>query len=408
MALNPLTLPILKKGDRISAEHYAAVVRGMQEALMKEHPDGRKPEDNWKVVLYTEDIEPWSIFGITEATKTSSEQYFKVAKIEQPLVTPTGGLTILAVNEAQGYRSGTYGYAKIISAEHYGFVRFEGTAPQPGHICGVDFGTGLVSADRTGLICIGEPDMYDHISVVRARDPIQVIGCVTQSIGAYNASQKQFGSGKIKIQYRDNTDENRRKVAIDPKSGEEYEIKVWNSWNKMFPAGSLVRCVDTMGVGLMVTNEEENKLCQSPSSSDSSESSDSSASTSSESQSSGSASSGSASGSSGPSGSVPSQSSESSGPSSGSASSGSDSSGSEGSEPSTSEPSDSQPSEPSEPSQPSADCADSVGGVNIRDLPGWNAAKRQVLGHDPGTACLCWFDVDECANSSGGDNDIQL
>lgn len=44
------------------------------------------------------------------------------------------------------------------------------------------------------------------------------------------------------------------------------------------------------------------------------------------------------------------------------------------------------------------DCL-AIGGEDLATLPGYDATKVQILGHE--TGCLKWFDTDECGSGSG-------
>jgi hypothetical protein len=54
----------------------------------------------------------------------------------------------------------------------------------------------------------------------------------------------------------------------------------------------------------------------------------------------------------------------------------------------------------SEGSESASDCTHTIGGESIRDMPGYDGASTQVLGHVKG--CLVWINVGECDPSTSG------
>lgn len=172
--MNPRDLPILNKGQHITAEHYAAVTRSAraQVGIPNSTYDGdgiyvrHTPSKPRQVqVKSTVNIPVGSIFEILEGSNDDPPIY--TVSTYDPLRT----IHIYATNELNTIYADGYGIATIIG-EYPVKVRVDSGGDTPSALSefGMVGSTFSFDALGTGLICLTSPDDRGYIEVVKAAD----------------------------------------------------------------------------------------------------------------------------------------------------------------------------------------------------------------------------------------------
>lgn len=266
MPVDTSNLKYANRGDFPTAEDHNVLVRYAKRRIhrgdgysdLDNDISGIKPRSFCRPIqVYSDvDIPKYSVFSLAaEPTRTQVTTY--VAK-KLSLSSITSTPLLIATNHEIEIPAGTMGWCFLITHDEPYPVRFTGTAPMVGHWCGIEFDTFEVCNHRTGLVCVSkagydsgyyDDDGVDLINVVRAREPIRVIGEVIEPITPF--SNGRMGSGKIAIKYREST-YNELIPAYAPNDGYAFEVDVFNYSSMSFENYATVSATDTLGVGLCV------------------------------------------------------------------------------------------------------------------------------------------------------------
>lgn len=188
--MNPANLPILLKGDRISAEHYAAVTRaarannsgGMQDGDGTYAITPRRNTPERIQVLCTEDIDPFSVFEMDSGSVAGYDvTVFKIKKY--------AGGSILLANEELSIIANTPCWAYLIGSRTPRKVKIDTTNPPVTlNSCGPTTGAIIVSASGTALKCLAVDETEEIADVIRVSSGTggaQIIRFVLVTVDCY-------------------------------------------------------------------------------------------------------------------------------------------------------------------------------------------------------------------------------
>lgn len=268
MAFDASNLPYLQPGEFLTAAHYGVVTRSAKKNIRygDGYSDGdgdvyaNKPRSLLRPIQVHSEIEipKFSVFGLTGEPAAGAITTYKAQKLT--FESPTASPLLIATNHEIEIPEGTDGWCYLLDYNHPFPVKFSGDAPMVGHWCGVDFDTLKVCNHRTGLVCLSKPG-YDEdlIDVVRAREPIRVIGKVSETITAF--ADGKAGKGKIVVQYRNNLQSDLIVDAFSPNDEFAFEVEVYNLSEVTREVDELVSASDTLGIGLCLEQAATSIIC---------------------------------------------------------------------------------------------------------------------------------------------------
>lgn len=281
-----------RRGQAVLADEFNALLAAAKERAPSrtQMPVGVQLPDlsaeghevGWREVKLTayseEEVPPYSVFGITGPTEeTDPEHDVTIAQVSlsgSPLKLYTNGEAVIPAGGA--------GRIRPVNAFRATKVRVstDGTSPTPvvGWACGVQPGQYGVTRDRLGLMCIGllpEEDSEVGVTyalVVPAFEPCAMLCQVTERITPFSTSTLTLGRGRGAILERFDFDTDMLYSALDPSDGSApWVAEIFSIAEKAWEVGDIVRCVGTVGVGLVVdmppgTDEEPETSASSSSS----------------------------------------------------------------------------------------------------------------------------------------------
>ena len=176
------------------------------------------------IVDPTEDIPPYSIFGIRGAGNVDRGPITVRIQQQGPSLSTTGSPLTLYTNKDYELKLGEEGYAyPLVTGERY-FITYAGSAiPDIGYPCGVETGSYIISSEFSGLVCVSENDTVDldggtfsGVWVTLAQQGT-LFGIASTGITPYNVLTNTLGKGKVTIHLRDTSAALTVSEAFDPK-----------------------------------------------------------------------------------------------------------------------------------------------------------------------------------------------
>jgi hypothetical protein len=261
-----------KPGDLLDVYDFNAVVDAVKKKLASPFgiqvggniaiADQRLGQKSYEHEVYSdaEDIPPWSVFGISslpdQDVVAGSIPRFSVVK----LGTNGGNAGQPFTNGQSGIPYKGFGTARPLYSAVLVRLQVTGTLPNAGQFCGVVLDTYGVGTESVGLLCVasetGQDDGNSYAYCVSALAPGAILGEVAETITGFNSSTMTLGHGKVKVQFKDSSDD--LYAALDPSvpasggSGTgDWELPVYSADTDQINAGSVVICESVAGIGLM-------------------------------------------------------------------------------------------------------------------------------------------------------------
>lgn len=285
-------------GDRLRAEDVNSLIAFAKRAsrdlgysdgdvvVQQYRPPNKTPVFHLKNDL-GESIPPFSVFSISDSsdfTYNSRDPAKGLAAMHDiepngsPLLFLTNGPIEIPYVEGEEPRQFE---AQIVGFDKPTKVRATtDSVPDVGEQCGIVFGEMRVGSYRYGLVCLS-PSWTEneeiYVWVCRSREPIKVVGCVTEKIDKARIvnGKRRLGVGFIQVLYRDGV-QDLNEVNRPAYPAVKWNLRVYNyNDDREYEKGVLVSATDTLGIGLTVNYETKNTLCAISSSSQSSRSSSS-------------------------------------------------------------------------------------------------------------------------------------
>jgi hypothetical protein len=262
-------------GDRMSADEYNALARNarQQYSLNRGHYEegmivhDRVPDARNKFVRFWSDIAlpAYSVFTIQLCDFGAEHD---PAKMTLALPGVGGGGSFLGAwtNEAYPIVAGSWNWGRPINDFDTAKVRYHGDTPRIGWAAGLDHGFGSLNVGKMyGFTILGveQESENSYIRVQRTPDPHCIIARVTETVTPLVGDR--MGKGRVKVLYRDGRDLVDAGVPVespdctgsssgdDAATADQDAVEVYSICHGEFEVGRRVKCDQTLGIGLVVT-----------------------------------------------------------------------------------------------------------------------------------------------------------